>query len=289
MKKWQLLGAVLAVSAPVAQAGAEQLAGLTFDQRIVTFDSASPTTIMTSAAISGLMAGDTLSGLDLRSSNGLLYGIAASSGRIYTLTTSGIAALISTSSTLPSGTSYGVDFNPVPDRLRVTSNTDQNLRINVDTGAATVDTPINSTAGSLDIVGAAYTNSVPFGPAPTATMLFGIDSVTDSLMLSSNPNGGVYGLVGALGVNFTNANLIGFDISGRTGMAYLNIDSALYSVNLGTGRASFINTIGSGPLIGLTATGVVPEPATWAMMLAGFAMVGATLRYRRRNTRIVYA
>ncbi len=28
----------------------------------------------------------------------------------------------------------------------------------------------------------------------------------------------------------------------------------------------------------------VPEPATWAMMLVGFAMVGASVRYRRRNT-----
>ncbi len=289
MKKRQVLGAVLAIVAPLSTVGAEQLAGLTFDQRIVTFDSASPTTIMTSAAISGLTAGDTLSGLDLRSSNGLLYGIAASSGRIYTLTTSGIAALISTSSTLPSGTSYGIDFNPVPDRLRVTSNTDQNLRINVDTGAATVDTPINSASGAIDIVSAGYTNSVPLGATPATTMLFGIDSVTDSLMLSSNPNGGVYGAVGSLGVNFTNANLIGFDISGRTGMAFLNIDSALYSVNLGSGRASFINTIGSGPLIGLTATGVVPEPSTWAMLLAGFAMVGAALRYRRRAPQIIYA
>jgi hypothetical protein len=28
----------------------------------------------------------------------------------------------------------------------------------------------------------------------------------------------------------------------------------------------------------------VPEPATWAMMLVGFGMVGATSRYRRRKT-----
>ncbi len=28
----------------------------------------------------------------------------------------------------------------------------------------------------------------------------------------------------------------------------------------------------------------VPEPATWAMMLVGFGMVGAASRYRRRNT-----
>ncbi|MFS0773401.1 PEPxxWA-CTERM sorting domain-containing protein [Sphingomonas sp. 1P08PE] len=33
----------------------------------------------------------------------------------------------------------------------------------------------------------------------------------------------------------------------------------------------------------LTVT-AVPEPATWAMMLTGFAMVGAAARYRRRKT-----
>jgi hypothetical protein len=27
----------------------------------------------------------------------------------------------------------------------------------------------------------------------------------------------------------------------------------------------------------------VPEPSTWAMMLLGFAAVGASLRYRRRS------
>ena len=35
--------------------------------------------------------------------------------------------------------------------------------------------------------------------------------------------------------------------------------------------------------VGLGAGGV-PEPATWAMMIAGFGMVGATLRSRRRIT-----
>lgn len=33
----------------------------------------------------------------------------------------------------------------------------------------------------------------------------------------------------------------------------------------------------------------VPEPATWAMMLVGFAMVGATARYRRRSTTAAFA
>ncbi len=35
--------------------------------------------------------------------------------------------------------------------------------------------------------------------------------------------------------------------------------------------------------------GAVPEPATWAMMLVGFGMMGASMRYRRRNTVLVSA
>jgi hypothetical protein len=37
----------------------------------------------------------------------------------------------------------------------------------------------------------------------------------------------------------------------------------------------------------LTVT-AVPEPATWAMMLVGFAMVAGAARYRRRSTKVVY-
>ena len=36
-------------------------------------------------------------------------------------------------------------------------------------------------------------------------------------------------------------------------------------------------------------TSAVPEPATWAMMLGGFGLVGGAMRYRRRQTRISYA
>ncbi len=33
----------------------------------------------------------------------------------------------------------------------------------------------------------------------------------------------------------------------------------------------------------------VPEPATWAMMLVGFGLMGTTMRYRRRSITTVYA
>ena len=43
--------------------------------------------------------------------------------------------------------------------------------------------------------------------------------------------------------------------------------------------------------VGLDAVTVaaVPEPATWAMMLVGFAMLGAAARYRRRSTKVSLA
>ena len=57
-----------------------------------------------------------------------------------------------------SGTVFGFDFNPTVDRIRVVSDTGQNLRLNPDTGAvATADGAINP--GTPRIVGSAYTNN----------------------------------------------------------------------------------------------------------------------------------
>jgi len=39
----------------------------------------------------------------------------------------------------------------------------------------------------------------------------------------------------------------------------------------------------------LQAAAAVPEPATWAMMLIGFSMIGGAVRYRRRSTVTTYA
>ena len=279
----KLITSAAILLAPVSIANAEQIAGLTFDGKIVTFDSSTPTTIASSFAVTGLTAGDKLLGIDLRPANALIYGV-SQTGRIYTLTTAGIASLVTTLSTVPSGSSFGIDFNPVPDRLRIISNTGQNLRGNPSSGATTVDASITrSGGGSISLQGTAYTNSDPGRPAPATTVIYGIDTVTDSLMTSAAPNGGVYRSVGSLGVGLTGANLTGFDISGATGKAYLSIDSAFYAVNLATGATRFIDTIGSGPLVGFTATGAVPEPATWGMMILGFGIVGSTLRRRRHS------
>jgi hypothetical protein len=272
--------------APISIASAEQIAGLTSDGKIVTFDSSTPMTIASSFAITGLTAGDNLIGIDLRPANAIIYGV-SQTGRVYSLTTGGIASLITTLSTIPSGTSFGIDFNPVPDRLRIISEGGQNLRANLAGGATTVDTAISrSGGGMISLLGTAYTNSVPGGPTPATTVIYGIDSVTDALMTSAAPNGGVYSSVGALGVGITNANNVGFDISGKTGIAYLNIDNAFYTVNLSSGAASLVGSIGSGSLIGFTVNGAIPEPATWGMMIVGFGIVGTTLRRRKHSLRL---
>jgi len=33
----------------------------------------------------------------------------------------------------------------------------------------------------------------------------------------------------------------------------------------------------------------VPEPSTWALMLGGFGLIGAAVRYRRRKLIVAYA
>ncbi|MDP9086949.1 MAG: PEPxxWA-CTERM sorting domain-containing protein, partial [Pseudomonadota bacterium] len=35
--------------------------------------------------------------------------------------------------------------------------------------------------------------------------------------------------------------------------------------------------------------GAVPETATWGMMIAGFGLMGASMRYRRRSAKVTFA
>jgi len=50
-----------------------------------------------------------------------------------------------------------------------------------------------------------------------------------------------------------------------------------------------LNSITSGPATLTISAGAVPEPMAWAMMLGGFGMLGATLRYRRRKMAVSFA
>lgn len=223
--------------------------GLTDDSRIVTFKTATPNTLDANVAISGLAAGERLLGFDVRPKDGLLYGI-SSNARIVTIDpATGVASVKATLAadaadtsapyTAIAGTAFGVDFNPVADRLRVIGNTGQSLRINVDTGATTTDGAINR-AGALPVItAAAYTNSIA---GATSTALYDIDTASASLALQNPPNDGTLVNVGLLGV--LPAGDVGFDIAGgANGLALAALRttptgaSSLYRIDLATGAA----------------------------------------------------
>ena len=195
--------------------------------------SATPTAVV--KKIEGIQAGESILGLDMRPKNGQLYALGSTS-RLYTINaSSGQAAIVSQLSTSILGSQFGFDFNPTVDRIRIVSNLGQNLRVDPDNGAVTVDGAITSITASIS--GATYTNN--FAGA-TTTVLYDIDALGDRLFRQEPPNNGVLVEVGALGINVENTN--GFDIGGTSGIAYgiftVGTTQRIYTVNLTTGAAT---------------------------------------------------
>ena len=249
--------------------------GLTADNILITFDVGQPNRVTSEVAITGLQPGERIVGIDFRPSDlngdaisdvGKLYGVSSTS-RVYPIdpqtgqagsgvplvTTTGVAVALS-------GASFGVGFNPVPDRLRVHSDADQNLRINVDNGITAVDTALSYPADGMDpnIVATGYTNN-DNDPA-TATTLYAIDSNRDALTvfnIPSGPNSGKMSMVGFIGVHTGDAT--GLDIAGNANVAYAAFSespsgkSTLYTLDLSTGAASKLGLIAqsNSPLISI--------------------------------------
>lgn len=75
------------------------------------------------------------------------------------------------------------------------------------------------------------------------------------------------------------------------GGSVLGNATAFYKFDAGTGTTTipFATNGSSGWVLYQTGgAGAVPEPATWAMMIAGFGLVGATMR-RRRGSAVAYS
>ncbi|MBC7781331.1 MAG: DUF4394 domain-containing protein [Proteobacteria bacterium] len=275
------------------QASALTIFGLTGPNNLFTFDSATPGTISAPMAISNLAAGETIVGIDFRPANGGLFGLSSAS-RIYSINQSTAAAtqVGASGAFVLNGTSFGFDFNPVPDRIRVTSNAEQNLRLNPDNGAlAATDAMLAYAAGDTNagvnpnIVGAAYTNSNFPSPRtpPPGTLLYGIDSNLDILVTQDPPNDGILNTVGSLGVDTTDQ--VGFDIFSPGNLAFASLTgtvgfSSLYSINLATGAATLIGGIGNGLLVRDIAVAQVPVPGSMALLAAG--LVGLAGFFRRK-------
>jgi Domain of unknown function (DUF4394) len=259
----QLVG----LSAPTPAAAVAQkpgeFVGLTAGDRLITFNRGAPGKLCSSAPVSRLAAGEKLLGIDVRPADGKLYGL-ADSGKLYTLAVpTAQASLVTTLSADAADTSepfsklagmqFGLGWNPVADRLRVLGDGGQNLRIHPATGATTTDAALSGVM-NLGARQPAYTNT--FGGTKSTTLYalsgaqglvrIGGDPATGGACApeldAGNPNCGVVRAIGPLGL--MDARVHGFDIDGRTGMAWATLalgaatTSTLYTINLTTGAAS---------------------------------------------------
>ena len=233
-----------------------QVVGLTQDQRLICFNERNPGDVRNIGTVGGLMAGDVLVGIDFRVQDKKLYGVSRSGGVYILNTTNATAMKVSQFTVALEGTSFGVDFNPAADRLRVVSNTGQNLRHNVnDMGVTVVDdpldyppaTPVNAVGpNAMGVTGSAYTNN-DLDPS-TATTLYALDTNLDQIAIQSPPNDGTLAATGKLGTDASAS--AGFDIYStvRDGVtvevqALGSLLTAagtngLYSIKLPTGKAT---------------------------------------------------
>lgn len=235
---------LLALSIGIASAEAATLVGLTADNKLVKIDTAT----MAASAPMAISGADKIVGIDQRPADGKLWGLTAGGQLVVIDHMSGAAtagSMLSEKVTL--GPRPVVDFNPVADRLRVIGADGVSLRINVDTGATTVDKPLNYDAADASngkkpaVAAGAYTNSMK---GAKGTELFHVDGSNGALALQNPPNDGVLKTRGMVGV--TGPADVVMDIANEgegKNTAYLIAGTALYTVDLASGKATQVGMI----------------------------------------------
>lgn len=269
------------IFAGLGEVNAATIYGVTSSNQLVKFGATSPGTVTTVGAITGLQTGENVLGIDFRPATGQLYALGSNS-RIYTINKfTGAASFVGTLTTPLNGTNFGFDFNPVADRIRIVSDADQDLRANPNNGSNVVDGTLAYSAGDANagqnpnVTGAAYIGSFI---NTTSTALYDIDSTLNILVTQNPANSGMLQTVGPLGVDAT--DIVGFDHTAASNVAYasLNVGGSLgfYNINLSTGAATIIGTLGDQTITDVTveigrAEGVTAYGLTNANQLVTFS------------------
>ncbi len=301
------------IGASAASAAPGELAFALSGNHLLTFVPGAPGSA-TTKQITGVVAGETLVGIDVRPQNGMLYALGvnagANTGTLYVIGretgqagivgTPGSVALTTDNVTvvdLPTG-DYGFDVNPAADRIRVTTTSGLNFRINPNTGTPVDGDNSGLTSGvvsgtnpdgaihgdTTSVDGAAYTNDRPNNG--NITTLYTLSAVTDQLAIQNPPNVGTVTpgqnvTVAGTPVNFSAVG--GFDIdpavatvasnvavTSGDGYAVLTIGATthLHRISLTDGAATDLGPIGDGsaPIQGLALQRDLDD--------AGFPVVG---------------
>lgn len=228
---------------------------------LIRFNAGTPGQISQRVALRGLPPGHILVGLDFRVARGLLYAL-TSAGMLVTIdTTSGQLTPVGSTPVALQGQRFGVDFNPVADRVRVVSDSGQNLRLHPDTGAlAATDPPLawgpgDAGAGQPPRVAAAgYTYN---NRDAKLTTNYALDLARGLLLTQGSvegvqpvvsPNTGLLRSVGPLGTGALDDAAMDISDTDNTALAALRQHgrTRLHLLDLATGRATLLGTVGDG-------------------------------------------
>ncbi len=147
--------------------------------------------------------------------------------------------------------------------------------------------PLPATAATLTL-DAGWTNdtlsSVP-GPTDNSPWTFTVTSGAHFSLTDDFVTGDTYFVTGSInGTSTFYAGANDVRATGPNGSAWLNPSYSKFSTYVGPGTYTF-NVTGDGVAgvpagLALRLDSNVPEPASWAMMIAGFGLVGAAMRRR---------
>ena len=260
-------------------AAKEQIVAVSASNHLLRFNAGQPQQLRDRRPLQGLRTGERIIGIDYRVARGDLFAL-ASTGQLYKIDVAQARAVaVGSAAALPGAgaTEWAFDFNPTVDRIRVANDAGFNLRLHPDTGAVidadaaqdgvqfdgrlVYDSTDVNAGKTARVVGAGYTYNKQNEKITTNYALDGElgtlvhQGTREGVAPAVSPNTGRLFTVGSLGIgSFAHAT---FDISDLSPTAYSGVrnknDKATrwHRVDLATGKATFIGTVGGGePLVG---------------------------------------
>jgi hypothetical protein len=271
------------VNLPTADSNA-----LLSNNRLAAFPATFPAGFESAMPISGVAPGERLVSIDRRPQNGFLYGLGynptAGTVQLYSISsTTALATPIGTAGNFvaPDGitrvrigadatTTFGIDFNPTVDRIRVVNSAGQNFRMNPNNGALVDGDPmspgVNMDGGingvTVSVQETAYTNSVP---GAAVTTQYTIDQTIDALCIQNPPNAGTQ--TSCLPLSVPVETVQGFDITPSVSVATANTTATglgtavvrasgrtqdeLVNIDLATGVVTTLGPLSTTGIIGI--------------------------------------